>query len=122
MSFGSYFVSIEEAAQILNLGHVVAFPTDTVYGIGCASNAVHRESIFRLKGRPAHKKLTCYVCSVDDIYRVSGYQDDGTIQQLEKYFLPGPLTLVVPNYLKRVCPDYDTLAFRIVNHLSLIHI
>lgn len=98
--------STEEAATILNSGGVVAFPTETVYGLGasiCHPRAI--EQIFRAKGRPGDNPLIVHVCSPEQIADVaSGINQDA--QKLIERFFPGPLTLVLK---KNPCvPDIVT--------------
>jgi L-threonylcarbamoyladenylate synthase len=86
---------IARAAAILREGGLVAFPTDTVYGVGCAASrpdAVH--AIFTLKRRPAERLIPMLVGGVQDI--ASGeWAVDQRVRELAARFWPGPLTLVV---------------------------
>lgn len=86
--------SLKEAKEILLSGGAVAFPTETVYGLGAdarSDDAV--EQIFRIKGRPSDNPLIVHVHSDYDLSRlvknVKPY-----VQALREAFLPGPLTLV----------------------------
>ncbi len=88
--------TIARAAAILRGGGLVAFPTETVYGLG--ANALDRVAvagIFRAKGRPASNPVIVHVASVDDAKALTtGWND--TARKLADTFWPGPLTLVLP--------------------------
>jgi L-threonylcarbamoyladenylate synthase len=87
--------AIETAARCLGQGGLVAFPTETVYGLG--ADAGNGEAIARLyaaKGRPAFNPLIVHVASLDAAYRLA--QFDASAQALATAFWPGPLTLVLP--------------------------
>jgi L-threonylcarbamoyladenylate synthase len=112
--------SIKTAAACLNQGGLVAFPTETVYGLG--ADARHGEAIARLyaaKGRPAFNPLIAHVATVEAARALARF--DANAEKLSAAFWPGPLTLVLP---KR--PDYpvaalalaglDTIALRVPAH------
>src|SRR3984893_11796832 len=87
---------IERAGRLLRAGGLVAFPTETVYGLGANaldSTAVAR--IFEAKGRPATNPVIVHVCDVSKILNVAAHWPE-TAAQLAARFWPGPLTLVVP--------------------------
>lgn len=85
-----------EAARVLRDGGLVAFPTETVYGLGAdALNAQAVARVFEVKGRPAFDPLIVHVARRDQIGRVaSGFP--AIAARLAERFWPGPLTLVVP--------------------------
>src|SRR5437899_3250105 len=88
--------AINKAAAILHEGGIVAFPTETVYGLGANALDVQAvAAIFAAKGRPSHNPLIVHVASVRDAARLAG-DWVATAQQLADRFWPGPLTLVVP--------------------------
>lgn len=95
-------LQINQAAQIIkNLG-VVAFPTDTFYGLGCDPfNAISVEKIYHLKNRPSYKAILLLISCVSVLDKCV-VLDKLTKQQkkyfdiLTKHFWPGPLTLVLP--------------------------
>src|SRR5262245_25747490 len=98
--------AIERAATILLQGGLVAFPTETVYGLGASAldaNAVAR--IFAAKGRPAGNPIIVHVAAIEDAKKlVSAWP--AIAQMLAERFWPGPLTLVLP---KAACvPDIVT--------------
>lgn len=89
---------IARAAQCLRDGGLVAFPTETVYGLGAnalAATAVQR--IFTAKGRPAHDPLIVHVASAAEITRVAE-RVPPLAWPLAEAFWPGPLTLVLPRH------------------------
>jgi L-threonylcarbamoyladenylate synthase len=84
------------AQEILNKGGLVAFPTDTVYGLGVpAYNGKAIESIYRAKKRPLEKSIPILIGEVDDLPKVAINVPE-MAKKLAGYFWPGPLTLVVP--------------------------
>ena len=94
-------IKIEEGARRLRSGEVVAFPTETVFGLGAdatCSDAVAR--IFKLKGRPSDNPLIVHFSNIKDIEEyaiLGGISIEAQIQShLSSKFWPGPLTLVLP--------------------------
>jgi L-threonylcarbamoyladenylate synthase len=86
---------IRQAVSVLREGGLVAFPTETVYGLGANardSEAVAR--IFAAKGRPADKPLTVHVGSIEQALEWAIWNEDA--YRLAAAFWPGPLTLVLP--------------------------
>lgn len=111
--------SLELADKILKSGGVVAFPTETVYGL--AANALDTaavESIFKIKGRPNDNPLIVHVHKDYDLSElVSDIPEYATL--LAKAFLPGPLTMVYKSKMtvsSAVSCGGDTLAIRIPSH------
>jgi L-threonylcarbamoyladenylate synthase len=93
--------SIEHAALLLAQGRLVAFPTETVYGLGArADSAVAVRAIFRAKDRPTGNPLIVHVASIDAARALAAEWSD-VAERLATAFWPGPLTLVVR---KRVGP------------------
>ena len=88
--------NIARAAARLQGGELVAFPTETVYGLG--ANALNAEAIARIyatKGRPAHNPLIVHVTSIKEARELAAHWPENA-QKLAEAFWPGPLTLVVP--------------------------
>ena len=86
---------LNQAVQILRDGGVVAFPTDTVYGVGVdpfQPEAVRR--LYRIKGRPEDKPIAILVGSIEDVARVA-QTPSRTFSRLADRFWPGGLTLIV---------------------------
>ena len=93
---GTDAAAIAAAAQHLQSGELVAFPTETVYGLGAdASSDVAVAKIFVAKGRPADHPLIVHVASAA---QVAGYASDvpAFAQRLMDAFWPGPLTVILP--------------------------
>ncbi len=106
---------IEDAAKLIRQGELVAFPTETVYGLGAdALNAEAVEKIFIAKRRPADNPLIVHVSSKDQLSQVVS-EIPKIAEKLIAKFWPGPLTLVfrrAPNVPKNVCRDLPTVAVR----------
>lgn len=88
--------ALHRAGEIMLSGGLVAFPTETVYGLG--GDAFNRESsrkIYAAKGRPSDNPLIVHICRLDDIGRVaSAFTPEA--QKLAEAFWPGPLTMILP--------------------------
>lgn len=94
---------IEEAVGLLNAGELVAFPTETVYGLGAdAANAAAVARIFTAKGRPRSHPLIVHVSNLEAGREWSAGIPDAAVR-LAEAFWPGPLTLVLPK-AKHVLP------------------
>jgi L-threonylcarbamoyladenylate synthase len=86
---------LERAAQLLRQGRLVAFPTETVYGLGAdATNPQAVAKVYEAKGRPTFNPLIAHVADMD-MARHEGLFD-AEAEKLAAAFWPGPLTLVVP--------------------------
>ncbi len=109
---------LEEAAKYLRNGLLVAFPTETVYGLGAdALNAEAVEAIFKAKGRPGDNPLIVHIGSPEDLEKIA-YTDD-RVKRLAKVFWPGPLTMVLPkkpNVPEIVTAGLNTVAVRMPGH------
>src|SRR5580693_6921655 len=88
--------AVRRAAELLRAGHVVALPTETVYGL--AANALDEKAvakIFQIKGRPSLNPIIVHVAGLEMAKRcVNAFP--APAEQLAKAFWPGPLTLVLP--------------------------
>jgi len=111
---------ISHAAALLRAGELVAFGTETVYGLGAdAQNARAVAAIFEAKGRPHFNPLICHYESADAVF---AHVEAGDLARvLADTFWPGPLTLVLPR--KVTCPvallagaGLETLAVRVPAH------
>jgi L-threonylcarbamoyladenylate synthase len=92
-------VSVERAAGLIRAGKLVAFPTETVYGLGAnALDAAAVERIFEAKGRPRTIPLIVHVDSVEMARSLASRWPDAA-ETLARRYWPGPLTLVVPKRL-----------------------
>jgi len=86
---------IEKAAHFIREGEIVAFPTETVYGLGAdAYNVRAVRKIFVAKGRPAENPLIVHVCAVQDIERAAVNISEQARVFMDSFF-PGPLTLIL---------------------------
>jgi L-threonylcarbamoyladenylate synthase len=110
---------VGQAASILRQGGLVAFPTETVYGLGAdALNAHAVRRIFAAKERPAHDPLIVHVAGLGEAERVASHIPE-LAQTLARRFWPGPLTMVLPK--SETAPDEvtaggPTVAVRCPNH------
>src|SRR5215471_4568988 len=98
--------AVEEAADLLRSGEVVALPTETVYGL--AANALEPRAvarIFEIKGRPAHNPIIVHVAS-PDMARACAKGWPALADKLASGFWPGPLTIVLSR--AREIPDIVT--------------
>jgi len=100
---------IASAAELLASGEVVAFPTDTVYGVAVAASRPDRvAALFELKGRPVDRRIPLLVADLDQA-TAAGWDADDRARQLAERFWPGALTIVLPG------PE-ATQAFRAPDH------
>ncbi len=87
---------LEEAARLIREGRLVAFPTETVYGLGAnALDARAVQRIFEVKGRPLSSPLIVHVCSLEMARELAAAWPEKAAL-LAARFWPGPLTLVLP--------------------------
>ena len=87
--------SINRAASFIQQGHVVAFPTETVYGLGAdAFDAKAVAKIFMAKGRPSDNPLIVHLASIEDLPLVTTDVPD-TAKKLFDHFSPGPITIIL---------------------------
>jgi L-threonylcarbamoyladenylate synthase len=116
---GSAIEALHEAAQSLANGNLVAFPTETVYGLGADGlNPAAVEKIFKAKGRPADHPVILHVADIDHA-RVLASHWPQAAQELAQEFWPGPLTLILkraPQISDLVTGGQDTVGIRIPSH------
>lgn len=107
------------AAALLRSGGVVAFPTETVYGLGAdAFNARAVQAIFRAKGRPADNPLIVHIADLTQLERVAARVTLAARGAVEHFF-PGPLTIIVPRHPDlpvSVTAGLDTVGVRFPGH------
>ena len=113
--------SLARAKELLLAGELVAFPTETVYGLGAdARSDAAVENIYRVKGRPSDNPLIVHVHKDYDLSLL--VEDDRSYAaKLREAFLPGPLTLVYKSRGRvsaKVSCGLDTLAVRVPSHPS----
>jgi len=112
--------AIAAAARVLARGGLVAFPTETVYGLGCdACNAAAVARLYDAKGRPWFNPLIAHVADRAAAHRLAEF--DAAAERLVAAFWPGPLTLVLRK--RADCPiaelataGLDTIAVRVPGH------
>ena len=111
---------IAKAAQALKDGHLVAFPTETVYGLGADSQSADAVAkIYKAKGRPADHPLIVHVSSMDALGEWASDVPEYAIA-LARKFWPGPMTLVVKR--SELAKDFvtggqDTVGIRVPEHV-----
>jgi L-threonylcarbamoyladenylate synthase len=112
--------AVAAAARCLAAGGLVAFPTETVYGLGAdARNADAIARLYEAKGRPSFNPLIAHVADLAAARRIARF--DATAARLAEAFWPGPLTLVLPKTEDCAVADLataglDTLAVRVPVH------
>lgn len=110
---------LEMIAKTLRVGEVVAFPTETVYGLGAdATNKAAVAKIFKAKGRPQDNPLIAHVANKEALNQlVRPYHP--YVDQLIDAFSPGPITYILPNSgvcAENVTAGLDTVGVRIPDH------
>jgi len=119
---------MKEAAGVIREGGLVAFPTETVYGLG--ANIYDREAvikIFKAKNRPLDNPLIVHICGLEELEMLASKLPDEAYELAEKLW-PGPVTLVVwksDHVLKEVTAGLPKVAVRMPSHpiaLSLIRL
>jgi L-threonylcarbamoyladenylate synthase len=117
---GDVDTAAEPAARVLRAGGLVAFPTETVYGLGAdATNAEAVARLYEAKGRPSFNPLIAHVIDAAAARALAHF--DQAAERLAEAFWPGPLTLVLPR--RADCPvaelataGLDTIAVRVPSH------
>ena len=110
---------IFKAAALLKRGVPVAFPTETVYGLGAP--VFHPETvlkIFQMKGRPSDNPLICHIASLDQLGLLARDIPEAAFK-LASHFWPGPLTLILkkqPEVPSCVTAGHTTVAIRMPSH------
>src|SRR5437588_9350715 len=112
--------AIATAVEVLAAGGLVAFPTETVYGLGAdAGNGLAVARLYEAKGRPAFNPLISHVPDLAAARRLGRFDDAAT--HLAERFWPGPLTLVLPktsdsSVAALATAGLDTIAVRLPDH------
>ena len=110
--------SIESALSLFRDGEIVAFPTDTVYGLGAdpfqASGII---KLFEAKGRDSNKAIAVLIGSLEQIPLITDHMTDIAIRLCEAFW-PGGLTVIVPrkSTLPELISNTDRIGIRIPNH------
>src|SRR6187549_3855339 len=111
--------ALARAAECLRRGGLVAFPTETVYGLGV--NALDRDAVRRLfaaKQRPPNDPLIVHVTSIDSMAALASHVPH-SVERLARRFWPGPLTVIVPRSYQvpdEVTAGLSTVAVRVPLH------
>jgi L-threonylcarbamoyladenylate synthase len=111
--------ALARAAEDLKAGALVAFPTETVYGLGAdATNAEAVARIYQVKGRPADHPLIVHLADMQDISEWAAEIPDYAIK-LARAFWPGPMTLILPR--TELAEDFitggqETVGLRVPDH------
>lgn len=117
--------AIEYAANLLRQGRLVAFPTETVYGLGAdASNPDAVRRIFQAKGRPADHPLIVHIPSIDNLNDWALTVPDAA-RQLAACFWPGPLAMILnkkPEVPLVVTGGQSTVGLRMPDHPVALHL
>lgn len=117
---GSPTANIQTAVAALARGGLVAFPTETVYGLGAdATSDAAVAKVYSAKGRPVFNPLISHVATIDQAFALGQFSN--MAQKLAKAFWPGPLTIVVPR--AENCPvsllasaGQSSIAIRVPQH------
>ena len=118
-------IEIKKAAEIIKKGGVVAFPTETVYGLGAdAANQQACLNIYKLKNRPGTNPLIVHVSTIKQAQKLAEFNDDA--KKISNLW-PGPITLVLPkkqdtNIAECVTAGLDTIALRIPADLTALNL
>ena len=116
----SPYKTTKEASRLLRGGELVAFPTETVYGLGAdATNDKAVAKIFEVKGRPQFNPLISHLPTAQQAFKFGAFSE--TAKQLASMLWPGPITFVVPR--SNNCPiswlasaGLETVAIRVPDH------
>lgn len=108
---------MKKAIKLLSAGEVVAFPTETVYGLGAdATNENACKKIYELKSRPSHNPMIIHVDSIDMAKELAEFNDEAL--KIAKILWPGPISIVLKK--SKACPicdvalaGLDTIAIRL---------
>ena len=117
---GTQKEDLAQAAHLLRIGEPVAFPTDTVYGLGAnAQDEAAVQKIYHAKGRPSDKPLILLIHDKAQLSQFANHISD-TAQTLMNAFWPGPLTLIFPllegTVSAAVTRGKTTIGVRMPNH------
>lgn len=117
--------ALERATEILRRGGLVAFPTDTVYGLGAVVwEEASVDRIYQAKARPPEKAIPVLLASPDQVALLAG-EVPQAIQAYARRFWPGPLTLVIPcgaHVPEIVTAGSRTVAVRVPDHPAALRL
>ena len=111
--------ALREAGEVLRAGGLVAFPTETVYGLGGdALNPESARKIYAAKGRPSDNPLIVHIARMEDLKAIVR-QVSGEALVLARAFWPGPLTMIFPKadcVPRETTGGLETVAVRMPSH------
>ncbi len=112
-------VTLDKAVELIKRGEIVAFPTETVYGLGAdAKNIEAIKKTFEAKGRPSDNPLIVHISNLEQLNRLA-IRVPEQLYTLAKAFWPGPLSIIVrkkPDVPDIVTAGLPTVAIRMPNH------
>jgi len=112
--------AIKKAADLLKQGQLVAFPTETVYGLGAdATNEKAVEKIYQAKGRPQDNPLIVHIASFQQLENIVRGKSSNLVRKLIDNFWPGPLTIIFDKtemIPMRTTAGLDSVAVRMPSH------
>jgi L-threonylcarbamoyladenylate synthase len=117
---------LQKAANLLLEGNLVAFPTETVYGLGAdATSDIACAKIYKTKGRPSNNPLIVHVATIEEARKIAIFHI--AAETLAAKFWPGPLTLVLPlkpdvKISEIVTAGLQTIAIRIPSHETALEL
>lgn len=111
--------TVEAAAELLRQGRLVAFPTETVYGLGAdASSEAALKRLYQVKGRPTDHPVIVHLADVSELSKWARTVPEAALS-LARAFWPGPMTLILPradHVLPQVTGGQDSVGLRIPSH------
>ncbi|MFC1922199.1 L-threonylcarbamoyladenylate synthase [Chloroflexota bacterium] len=111
-------VALQHALDVLSNGGLIAFPTDTVYGLAALpSKTEYIERLYIAKGRESTRAIAILLSSADELENVSHIPSDAVIKLADKFW-PGPITLIVPRHpdLPNILSPDQTIGVRVPDH------
>ncbi len=120
------YPQLVEASNLIKENEVVAFPTETVYGLGANAKSDEAvEKIFKAKGRPSDNPLIVHISNEEQLDELVE-EIPGSAQKLMKAYWPGPLTIIFKNkqgvLSERVTAGLDTVGIRMPDHPIALHL
>ena len=109
----------EKAGEILRAGGLVAFPTETVYGLGAdALDEAASAKIYAAKGRPSDNPLIVHIADMDAVYKLASEVPEAAVKLADKFW-PGPLTMILKKsdiVPESITGGLGTVAIRMPSH------
>lgn len=111
-------VVLQHALDVLSNGGLIAFPTDTVYGLASLpSKTEYIERLYIAKGRESTRAIAILLSSADELENISNMPSDAALKLADKFW-PGPITLIVPRHpdLPNILSPDQTIGVRVPDH------